>query len=149
MITTELVNAVDLADTDEDQSQENLNFVFDIIKSIAGNCSNDNVNSHWLILLFFIVVICIPQCTSSDSQHVSITMALDQLQNWREETLHLQSARFAHVLFLLAHFHIIFPLALLILLKQYTLSQLEGYSWNRVKIARTKPSLLILLYLLS
>ena len=38
------MNAVDLADTEEDQSQENLNFVFDIIKSVAGNCSNDNVS---------------------------------------------------------------------------------------------------------
>ena len=44
MITTELVNAVDLADTDEDQSEENLNFVFNIIKSVAVNCSNDNVS---------------------------------------------------------------------------------------------------------
>ena len=43
-ITVELVNAVDLADTDEDQSQENLNFVFDIIRSVAENCSNDNVS---------------------------------------------------------------------------------------------------------
>ena len=44
MITIELVNAVDLADTDEDQSEENLNFVFNIIKSVAVNCSNDNVS---------------------------------------------------------------------------------------------------------
>ena len=44
MITTELVNAVDLADTDEDQSEENLNFVFNIIKGVAVNCSNDNVS---------------------------------------------------------------------------------------------------------
>ena len=44
MITNELVNAVDLADTDEDQSEENLNFVFNIIKSIADNC-NSNVSA--------------------------------------------------------------------------------------------------------
>lgn len=48
MITTELVNAVDLADSAEDQSEENLNFVFNIIKSVADNCSNDNVSAHKL-----------------------------------------------------------------------------------------------------
>ena len=37
------MNAVDLADTDEDQSLENLMFVFDVIKSVADNC-NDNVS---------------------------------------------------------------------------------------------------------
>ena len=49
-ITTELVNAVDLADTNEDQSQENLNFVFDIIRSVAENCSNDNVSLDMILL---------------------------------------------------------------------------------------------------
>ena len=44
-ITTELVNAVDLADSDEDQSEQNLNFVFNIIKSVADNCSKDNVSA--------------------------------------------------------------------------------------------------------
>lgn len=43
-VTNELLNAVDLADTDEDQSEENLNFVFDIIKSVADNCI-DNVSA--------------------------------------------------------------------------------------------------------
>ena len=41
MIITELVKAVDLADTDEDQSQENLNLVFNIIKSVADHCINN------------------------------------------------------------------------------------------------------------
>lgn len=40
-VTNELLNAVDLADTDEDQSEENLNFVFNIIKSVAENCINN------------------------------------------------------------------------------------------------------------
>ena len=66
-ITTELVNAVDLANTDEDQSEENLNFVFNIIQSVANNCS-DNVSSdssevdsliiinlHNIIHLYFLV----------------------------------------------------------------------------------------------
>ena len=44
-ITTELVNAVDLADSDEDQSEENLNFVFNIIKRVADNCSGDDVRA--------------------------------------------------------------------------------------------------------
>lgn len=44
MITTDLVSAIDDAETDEDQSEENLNFVFNIIKSVADNCTDDNVS---------------------------------------------------------------------------------------------------------
>ena len=45
------MNAVDLADTDEDQSEENLDFVFNIIKSIADDC-NDNVSADRYLHLF-------------------------------------------------------------------------------------------------
>ena len=38
------MNAVDLADTGEDQSEENLNFVFNIIKNVADSCI-DNVSA--------------------------------------------------------------------------------------------------------
>ena len=45
MITTELVKAVDLADPDADQSQETLNLVFNIIKSVADHYIN-NVSAN-------------------------------------------------------------------------------------------------------
>ena len=38
------MSAVEEAETDEDQSEENLNFVFNVIKSVAKNCSNNNVS---------------------------------------------------------------------------------------------------------
>ena len=44
-ITTELVSAVDRADNDEDQSERNLNFVFEIIENVANNCSDDDVST--------------------------------------------------------------------------------------------------------
>lgn len=45
-ITMGLVNAIDFADNDEDQSEQNLNLILNIIRSIADYCSNDNVSTN-------------------------------------------------------------------------------------------------------
>ena len=44
-ITSELVNAVDEANNDEDQSEENLNFVSNIFEDVARTCNNETVSS--------------------------------------------------------------------------------------------------------
>ncbi len=55
------MNAVDLADTSEDQSQENLNFVFDIVRSVADNCSNDNVSFDIDLYGYYVVLFSVLQ----------------------------------------------------------------------------------------
>lgn len=44
IITNELVDALSFSGNDDDQSEENLDFVLDIIETVAVNCSNDNVS---------------------------------------------------------------------------------------------------------
>lgn len=44
-ITTGLVKAIDRADNNEDQSEQNLNLILKIITNIADYCRNDNVST--------------------------------------------------------------------------------------------------------
>lgn len=93
-ITTGLVKAIDRAVDNEDQSEQNLNLILKVMRNIADYCKNNEVSLKWgSFVSFNLIFSCNMQCTLSSSHLLNIVMALDQVQDWREEVLHLQSAR--------------------------------------------------------
>ena len=130
-ITTGLVNAIDRAIDNEDQSEQNLNLILKIMRNIADFCRTDNVSAQRYVILLNSVLFHNTQCTLNSNHLLNIVMALDLLQYWREEVLHLQSARYYSSLYRMkpgAHILCLYT-ELSSMLKKYTLSLPIGYSY--------------------